>query len=379
MVAFFALLLFASSFCFAWMAMVRDLTRRGRGFLLRHLVGLVFATVVSGVVVALLSADHPSWWQWSLAVVITLAMYLQTKPAGIVAPPPASLAPEAATPASPTAVEDLRGMCRRITADGSLDVEELADLLLFVQTHSNQVSSGLPARLAAELGAAWDDGEISTDEAFALFDLADAVARGLPEVPARVPRPVVSASRSGTAVTKAVPIKPKRQPKGGVLDVVRFDYEDASGVPSRRRVSVIRADKTYLEGRCHLRGAMRTFRLDRVVGDIISEESGEIANPYHWAGTLTGSDSTRPPAPTFEDDGVSGKEVLITGLPAAERARLETLAWDAGMVVRKSLTQYLDYLVAGSRASPAKLAQAHERGVEILTPEQLEAMITANV
>ena len=48
-------------------------------------------------------------------------------------------------------------------------------------------------------------------------------------------------------------------------------------------------------------------------------------------------------------------------------------------MVRKSLTQYLDYLVAGSRASAAKLAQAHERGVEILTPEQLEAMITANV
>ncbi|MCG9124273.1 hypothetical protein LH460_06255 [Laribacter hongkongensis] len=378
----FGLLLFACSFCFAWMAMARGLKSRGRGFLLRHMVGMVFATVVSSAVIMLVSADDQSWWQWSLAVAITLLMYMHKKAERIVDSQPAALIPEASTPALPQAVENLRDMCQRMTSDGSLDVEELADLLLFVQMHPEQVRSGLPARLASELEVAWADGEISTDEAFALFDLADAVAQGLPELPTPTPRRARS-GRKSTAVTiscgPAASIKSGRKPKGGVLDVVSFDYEDASGVPSHRRVSVLRVDGAYIEGRCHLRGAMRTFRLDRVVGDITSEESGEIADPYHWAGTLAGIDLSRPSTPTFEDDGVAGKEVLITGLPAAERARLETLAWDSGMVVRKSVTQYLDYLVAGSRAGPTKLEKAYERGVEVLTPEQFEDMATADV
>ena len=42
-------------------------------------------------------------------------------------------------------------------------------------------------------------------------------------------------------------------------------------------------DDEYFQGICQSRRAMRTFRLDRVQGDITSEESGEIANPYDWA------------------------------------------------------------------------------------------------
>ncbi len=79
------------------------------------------------------------------------------------------------------------------------------------------------------------------------------------------------------------PGRTRRPMDASVLDVVRFDYLDRDGDSTRREVEVTAASDEYFEGWCRVRRAMRTFRIDRVDGDIISIATGEIANPFLWA------------------------------------------------------------------------------------------------
>ncbi len=67
-----------------------------------------------------------------------------------------------------------------------------------------------------------------------------------------------------------------RQIDDGRVDVVRFDYEDRDGIPSTRTVGVTGLDDRYFEGWCHTAKAIRTFRLDRVEGEMVSNRTGEI-------------------------------------------------------------------------------------------------------
>ena len=71
----------------------------------------------------------------------------------------------------------------------------------------------------------------------------------------------------------------------------------------------------------------------------------------------------------------AGKSILLDGFALALGGRGD------GSLVRHGEAQgQVSAVFDLPMTHPArKLAQAHERGVEILTPEQLEAMITANV
>lgn len=66
----------------------------------------------------------------------------------------------------------------------------------------------------------------------------------------------------------------------GYADIVAFNYIDAAGDATFRKVS--RAIRYYLDGRwyiqghCHLRSDDRTFRIDRIQGDIIDVQTGEV-------------------------------------------------------------------------------------------------------
>ncbi|MGS0824863.1 WYL domain-containing protein [Shewanella sp. 0m-8] len=60
-----------------------------------------------------------------------------------------------------------------------------------------------------------------------------------------------------------------------------FDYIDSSGQSSNREFrldKIIQADNTYLHGFCFLRNAARHFRLDRIQGDIIIKDTGEVVS-----------------------------------------------------------------------------------------------------
>ncbi|PKG93630.1 hypothetical protein CXF92_12685 [Pseudomonas sp. Choline-3u-10] len=62
-----------------------------------------------------------------------------------------------------------------------------------------------------------------------------------------------------------------------------FTYEDSAGDITCRTVTVHSATASHLKGECHDRNAERTFRIDRIVGDVVDIESGEVLRPRSLA------------------------------------------------------------------------------------------------
>lgn len=69
---------------------------------------------------------------------------------------------------------------------------------------------------------------------------------------------------------------------GWALCSIAFDYEDASGQWTERTVTVHSVSRIHIKGECHARRAERTFRLDRIMSDITDIETGEILDIDEW-------------------------------------------------------------------------------------------------
>lgn len=65
-------------------------------------------------------------------------------------------------------------------------------------------------------------------------------------------------------------------------DDVQFSYLDAGGAVTERRVQVTWRGTYSFEGFCHLRAEERTFRYDRIVGDVVDLDTGEVLSVEHW-------------------------------------------------------------------------------------------------
>lgn len=164
------------------------------------------------------------------------------------------------------------------------------------------------------------------------------------------------------------------QPSAGVssnnsLDIIRFDYIDAEGDYSQRRVVVHQVDGIRFSGQCMSCHDRRTFRVDRVQGDITSELTGEVSQPHVWARAQSHSNAlTRSlltvPTPVGE--------VLFSGFPDVDRAYLEQLAQAHNWVVRQTVSKHLTVLVAGPRVGATKLARARAAGVQIMARDDFE-------
>ena len=59
-------------------------------------------------------------------------------------------------------------------------------------------------------------------------------------------------------------------------------YEDEGDI-SFRTVTVYSVTGSYIKGECHNRQAERTFRIDRIMGDLMGCGTGEIVSPKQWA------------------------------------------------------------------------------------------------
>lgn len=173
----------------------------------------------------------------------------------------------------------------------------------------------------------------------------------------------------------------------GFIATIEFDYLDAKGNRSHRTVDVTAVDKEYFEGYCHKALDTRTFVIGRVRGKVLVRDTGELLAAKQWAadarrdsrnGEITMGGTWKPDQ---EDDGEDidldlvpfeaiGAEILFTGFSKSDRADLEELAEGAGMEVRKSVTQFLDYLCTGPNAGPSKLSQAEATGAEILDRDE---------
>ncbi|MFG6136652.1 WYL domain-containing protein [Halomonas sp. B23F22_10] len=143
---------------------------------------------------------------------------------------------------------------------------------------------------------------------------------------------------------------------------LRFVYEDANGNTSTREVTDFSDDGVYIEGFCHSRRAVRTFRRDRVVEYL---EGEELLVPMIDASEFVDESFADRP----------GMEILFTGFSEDERFDLEADAEDAGLVVRKTVTKNLMFVCAGPRAGSSKLAKARGQGCMFLDRSQLNRML----
>lgn len=85
-------------------------------------------------------------------------------------------------------------------------------------------------------------------------------------------------------IKPAKPGKPTRAIRNGwKLCEVEFMYEDAKGDTTFRMVTVHWVGDSSFKGECQDKQAERTFRLDRVIGDITDTETGEMLDPEDWA------------------------------------------------------------------------------------------------
>lgn len=112
----------------------------------------------------------------------------------------------------------------------------------------------------------------------AVDSLMAKLSRGASGVPSQV-----AVENSGTDATLALI---RESVERGVQ--LELDYRNAQGVAERRRVDPLRVESVdadwYLRGWCHLRQAVRTFRLDRILDPVVTEEPithrvGEVALP----------------------------------------------------------------------------------------------------
>lgn len=165
---------------------------------------------------------------------------------------------------------------------------------------------------------------------------------------------------SPSSVTRAAHFSGTSAPSGDGR--LRFMYEDANGNTTVREVSGFEDDGVYIEGYCHSRQALRTFRRDRVVEFLEGEELlGPMIDPEAF---VEEPFADRP-----------GMEILFTGFGEDERFDLESDAEDAGLEVRKTVTKNLAFVCAGPRAGASKLAKAREQGCLILDKRQLKHML----
>ncbi|HWK20034.1 MAG TPA: WYL domain-containing protein [Microbacteriaceae bacterium] len=128
------------------------------------------------------------------------------------------------------------------------------------------------------------------------------LARGAAEAPAE---PVVAFSAAGS---------PHFAPLRDAITAgrrVAFDYRNADGTSARRDVDPIRLDSTdaelYLRGWCYLRGALRTFRLDRISALQVLDVAAE-----RGSADLELSEIGFDPGP---DDGIVTIECDAAGMP----------------------------------------------------------------
>ncbi|MGM0535525.1 MAG: BRCT domain-containing protein [Pseudomonadota bacterium] len=141
------------------------------------------------------------------------------------------------------------------------------------------------------------------------------------------------------------------------MEALRFDYEDAKGIITTRELVNWKDNGWLVKGRAADDGGFRTFRRDRIIE---VHSGGEQLKPIRMPQHLVDRSIAASKA---NSDNL---EILFTGFPKDRRAQLEAAAFDAGIQVRKTVTQALSFICAGPNAGPTKLRKAQSQGVAVL-------------
>ena len=129
------------------------------------------------------------------------------------------------------------------------------------------------------------------------------------------------------------------------------------------------------------RGDTRTFRTDRMRGDLTDMETGELVPIKRLVASVhtRARMEYRPTGPVLKPITKKQRQtaVLFTGFSTRRRGELEALADSADWSVRASVGSTLDYLVIGKNGGPSKVAKAEELGVTVIDEETFLALASS--
>ncbi len=165
----------------------------------------------------------------------------------------------------------------------------------------------------------------------------------------------------------------------GLPAEVLFDYRDTEGRQRQRRVMarqvLERNGVLYLEGICTQARASRTFRMDRILGDLTHADTGELAPPssFAWLAQPAAAEQVTPPRQVARR-ATYQTAVFFAGFSEKRRNELSDLAEGADMQVRASITKTVNYVVAGSMFGERQRDQAEALGIPVIDEHTFRAM-----
>lgn len=150
----------------------------------------------------------------------------------------------------------------------------------------------------------------------------------------------------------------------------RFVYQNSKGVITKRSiVHISKQSDYYFSGIQELDGAIRTFRKEQIQ-EVLDTEAKWLSceAPEPEPEEKKPAKPRDPNAPSYINWD-NKLEICFTGFAAAKRAELEKISSEAGLFVRKSVSQNLSFLCTGPRAGPKKIESALAMGLVLMDEE----------
>jgi len=150
--------------------------------------------------------------------------------------------------------------------------------------------------------------------------------------------------------------------------------------PADRR-EVRQAQRAGRPGRrARRRGAGRRAVRDRWIGETIAQSVDRFVRDPHVATVLRklaerGVDPEQP-VRVVADGPLSGKTLVVTGTLTAPRGEVQKRIEAAGGKVAGSVSKKTSYLVAGADTGKAKLDAAQKHGVQVISEQELDQLLT---
>lgn len=165
----------------------------------------------------------------------------------------------------------------------------------------------------------------------------------------------------------------------------RITYRDKAISWVERDVRVDRISSngshTFLEGFCELRRDARTFRTDRIRGELLDLDTGEVLPLRRLlADVVERSKTTLAPKGNSATQGGSRSRewqqaAYFAGFSSPRRIELEGLAEAAGWQIRQTITSTVSYVVAGSMSGKNQIAEAEQLGVPVIDEETFRSLV----
>lgn len=148
------------------------------------------------------------------------------------------------------------------------------------------------------------------------------------------------------------------------MEILRFDYRNASGELSRRELTQWAEVGHYIKGSSSGNSEVRTFRKDRIA-EYLDGAAACLERPYE-----------RPPPRLVKEQPVDQRpQILFTGFASTLRVALEEKSASSGLHVCKTVTKFLSYLCIGPNAGPAKVEKSRAQNVYIIDENQLHLLL----